>query len=174
MGYPVVLKNGDEGALHKTDTGGVHLNLATDQSVGVAANRLREGGAKTILVQSHVRGGVEMIVGLQTDPALGAFVLVGLGGVLTEIVNDASMRPAGLLEGEGGEMLNELRMVQVLRGARGAQPADLDAIIDVISRIDAISRALGPRIQSIDINPLIALPNGALAVDALIVPSSEV
>ena len=84
------------------------------------------------------------------------------------------MRPAGLLEGEGDEMLNELRMLPVLRGARGAQPADLEAIIDVISRIDSISRALGTRIQSIDINPLIALPNGALAVDALIVPSSEV
>ncbi|TME99481.1 MAG: hypothetical protein E6I42_12225, partial [Chloroflexi bacterium] len=174
MGFPVVLKNGDEGALHKTDTGGVHLNLNTEQSVGAAANRLREGGAKTILVQAQVRGGVEMIVALQTDPALGAFVLVGLGGVLTEITNDASMRPAGLLEGEGGEMLNELRMLPVLRGARGAQPADLEAIIDVISRIDSISRALGTRIQSIDINPLIALPNGALAVDALIVPSSEV
>ena len=125
MGFPVVLKNGDEGALHKTDTGGVHLNLNTEQSVGAAANRLREGGAKTILVQAQVRGGVEMIVALQTDPALGAFVLV-------------------------------------------------EAIIDVISRIDSISRALGARIQSIDINPLIALPNGALAVDALIVPSSEV
>ncbi len=174
MGFPVVLKNGDEGAVHKTDTGGVHLNLNTEQSVGAAANRLREGGAKTILVQAQVRGGVEMIVALQTDEALGAFVLVGLGGVLTEIMNDASMRPAGLLEGEGAEMLNELRMLPVLRGARGAQPADLEAIIDVISRIDSISRALGTRIQSIDINPLIALPNGALAVDALIVPSSEV
>ena len=64
-------------------------------------------------------------------------------------------------------------MFPLLRGARGAQPADLGAIIDVLSRIDAITRALGPRIQSIDINPLIALPNGALAVDAVIVPSSE-
>ena len=174
LGFPVVLKNGDEGALHKTDTGGVHLNLATEQSVGAAANLLRESGARTILVQAQVRGGVEMIVGLQTDPALGAFVLVGLGGVLTEIMNDASMRPAGLLEGEADEMLKELRMFPLLRGARGAQPADLGAIVDVLSRIDAISRALGRRIQSIDINPLIALPNGALAVDAVIVPSSEV
>jgi acetate---CoA ligase (ADP-forming) len=65
-------------------------------------------------------------------------------------------------------------MLPLLRGARGAQPADVEAIIDVIARIDAISRALGPRIQSIDVNPLIALPNGVLAVDALIVPSSEV
>lgn len=173
IGFPVVLKNGDEGAMHKTDSGGVHLNLATEESVRTAANRLSEG-ARTILVQSQVRGGVELIVGLQTDAALGKFVLVGLGGVLTEIMNDASMRRAGLLEGEAGQMLRELRMFPLLQGARGAQPAELNAIADVIARMDAIGRALDSRIQSIDVNPLIALPSGVVAVDALIVPSSEV
>lgn len=170
IGFPVVLKNGDEGALHKTDTGGVHLNLTTEESVREAAERLQG----KIHVQQQVRGGAEMIVGLQTDPALGAFVVVGLGGVLTEIMNDASMRPAELLEGEATEMLEELRMFPLLRGARGAKPADIKAVTDVIARVDAIARALGSRIHSIDINPLIALPDGAVAVDSLIVPSGEV
>lgn len=174
IGFPVVLKNGDEGALHKTDTGGVHLNLATEESVRAAASALHKNGATHSHVQAQVRGGVEMIVGLQTDPALGAFVVVGLGGVLTEIMNDAAMRPAVLLEGEAREMLEELRMFPLLRGARGARPADIKSVTDVIARVDAIARALGSRIQSIDINPLIALPDGAVAVDALIVPSGEV
>jgi acetate---CoA ligase (ADP-forming) len=174
IGFPVVVKNGDEGAIHKTDTGGVHLNLATEESVHEAVTQLQRRGAATSLVQSQVRGGVEMIIGLQTDPALGAFVLVGFGGVSTEIINDASMRPVGLLDGESHEMLEELRMFPLLRGARGAEPAALEAIVDVIARIDAISHALGDRIQSIDINPLIALPSAVVAVDAVIVPSSEV
>ncbi|HEY6875335.1 MAG TPA: acetate--CoA ligase family protein [Candidatus Dormibacteraeota bacterium] len=174
LGYPVVVKSGDEGALHKTDKGGVHLNLDNEEAVRHAAELLVQGGAQNVLVQFQIRGGVELIAGLQTDAALGKFVLVGLGGVLTEIMNDAAMRPAGLLDGDGEQMLRELRMYPLLEGARGARPADQKAIVEVLARLDAVGHALGGAIQSIDINPLIALPSGVMAVDALIVPSPGV
>jgi hypothetical protein len=117
-----------------------------------------------------VNDGLELIVGLQTDATLGTFVLVGLGGIWTEVLNDVAIRPVGLREGEAGEMLRELRSSRLLQGARGTLSVDLRALEEVVHRLDALGRIAGARLEAIDINPLIASAQGVLAVDALIVP----
>lgn len=172
LGYPVVVKIGDADVLHKTEARGVALNLASAQVVREAAARLKAGGARSLLVQSQVGGGVEMFLGLQTDPALGTFIVAGLGGIWAEVLNDVAIRPVGLREGEAAAMVAELRSQKLLEGARGAEPLDTAALIAAIEWMDAIGLTLGPRLEAIDINPLIVLPSGVIAVDALIVPST--
>lgn len=173
LGYPVVVKIGDADVLHKTELGGVILNLPDAQAVRNTTARLQAAGARSVLVQSQVAGGVEMILGLQTDPYLGSFIVVGLGGIWTEVLNDVAIRPVGLCQGEAAAMVTELRSMKLLEGARGAAPLDVAALVSAIEWMDAIGRAVGPRLEAIDLNPLVVLPSGAIAVDALIVPRSR-
>ncbi|WP_283810988.1 acetate--CoA ligase family protein [Bradyrhizobium zhanjiangense] len=172
LGYPVVAKIGDTGVLHRTELSGVITNLRDAQELSAAAAKLFAGGSKVLIIQPYVRDGLEMILGLQTDAVLGSFVLVGQGGIWTEIMEDAALRPAGLRVGEPEQMLAELRVQKLLRGFRGAPALDTEALIGAVRRLDAIARSLGDQIQSIDINPLIVRKHGAVAVDALIVPAS--
>lgn len=172
LGYPVVVKIGDADVFHKTEVRGVALNLANAQAVREATARLLAAGARSVLVQSQVMGGVEMFLGLQTDPSLGSFIVAGLGGIWTEVLNDVAIRPVGLRQGEAAAMLSELRSRKLLEGARGAEPLDVAAVVAAIEWMDAIGCAVGPRLQAIDINPLVVLPSGVVAVDSLIVPRS--
>lgn len=172
LGHPVVLKSGDPNALHKTESSGVHVGLETEEAVRKAAAGLGAVGDGSILVQEQVDGGVELLLGVQTDAELGTFLLVGMGGIWTEILADVAIRPAGLLEGEAEEMLRSLRSFRLLEGVRGAPPCDIDAVVDAINRLDALAVAYGAGLESIDVNPLIATPSGAIAVDCLVVPRS--
>lgn len=172
LGYPVVVKIGDADVLHKTEAGGVILNVADAQSVRDATARLQRAGARSVMVQPQVNGGVEMILGLKTDPSLGSFIVAGLGGIWTEVLNDVAIRPVRLREGDAAGMLAELRSRKLLEGARGAGPHDVAALIAAIEWMDALGRAVGPQLEAIDINPLVVLPSGVVAVDALIVPRS--
>jgi hypothetical protein len=124
-----------------------------------------------LLVQTHVAGGVEMILGLRSDPDLGAFVLLGLGGIWAELYQDVTMRALPLFEGEAAEMLEESRAKPLLNGARGAQPLDTEALVRAVERLAGLGEALEGRYESIDINPLIVLPHGAVAVDTAFVPA---
>jgi acetate---CoA ligase (ADP-forming) len=170
IGYPIVAKIGDPDVLHKTEAGGVHLGLGDPSTVRDAVKKIQEGGSRNVLIQEQVRGGVEMILGLQTDPLLGTFVLTGLGGIWTEVINDVSLRPVALLEDEAHEMVRRLRSAALLTGARGAARLDTNALADAITRIDAIGRTVGSQLESIDVNPLVVLTNRVVALDALIVP----
>ncbi|WP_161495425.1 acetate--CoA ligase family protein [Bradyrhizobium sacchari] len=172
LGYPVVAKIGDTGVLHRTELSGVITNIRDAQELSAAAEKLFAAGSQVLIIQPFVRDGTEMILGLETDAVLGSFVLVGQGGIWTEIMEDAALRPAGLRVGEPEKMLAELRVQKILRGFRGASALDTEALIGAIRRLDAIARNLGDQIRSIDINPLIVRKNGAVAVDALIVPAS--
>lgn len=173
LGYPLVLKIGDTCILHRTELVGVITNLQDAREVRTAAETLFASGAQLLIVQPYVRDGLEMILGLETDDAFGTFVLVGQGGIWTEIMDDTALRPAGLRIGEPEEMLAELRAQKVLRGIRGAAPLDIQALIGAVRRIDAIARTLGKELRSIDVNPLFVRKEGVLAVDALIVPASS-
>ena len=168
IGYPVVLKAADSAILHKTELGGVFLGLESNDEVRTAFRALRELGVKSVLVQRQVTGGTELIVGLQTDPALGTFLLVGLGGVWTEVLEDVSIRPVGLREGEVTDMLQELRGSRLLHGERGAAPVDLRSLVEAIERVDAFGVQFGATVMSMDINPLIVTSTGSYAVDGLI------
>lgn len=173
LGYPVVVKIGDTDVLHRTELSGVITNLRSAQEVSAAATKLFAAGSRLLMVQPYVRDGIEMILGLQTDDVLGPFVLVGQGGIWTEIMDDAALRPAGLRVGEPEQMLAELRVHQLLRGIRGAAAVDIPALVGAVRRLDAIARSLGDQISSIDINPLFVREEGVVAVDALIVPASS-
>jgi acyl-CoA synthetase (NDP forming) len=171
IGFPVVLKLGDADALHKTEVGGVLIGLSDEDAVRAGAERLLAGGARRLLIQEQVSGGVELIAGITCDPQLGAFVLIGLGGIWTEVLDDVAIRPAGLREGEADEMLRELKTHALLEGARGEAPVDRAGVIAVIEQLDALALAHGRALDSIDVNPLIARPDGVVAVDALVVPA---
>jgi acetate---CoA ligase (ADP-forming) len=172
IGYPVVAKIGDTTVAHKTERGGVHLGLSDARAVEDACRHLFTIGAHKVLVQPMVKARVEMILGLHREAGLGSFVLVGLGGIWTEIMNDVSLRPVGLREGEAAAMVSELRSQRLLSAVRGQSAVDLGTLIDVMTRLDAVGSALGGRLESVDVNPLVVTDDGILAVDALIVPAS--
>jgi acyl-CoA synthetase (NDP forming) len=167
LGFPVVLKLGDPSALHKTEAAGVITGLETVEAVRAAALRL----GRPLLIQQQVSGGLEMILGLQTDPRLGTFVLCGLGGIWAEALDDVAIRPVPLLEDEAQAMVDQLRCRSWLNGLRGSRPLDVTALIQAIERLAALGASLGSKVSSLDINPLFVLPDGVVAVDALIVPS---
>ncbi|UWU75846.1 acetate--CoA ligase family protein [Bradyrhizobium huanghuaihaiense] len=173
LGYPVVAKIGDTGVLHRTELSGVITNLRNAEELSAAATKLFAAGSQFLMIQPYVRDGIEMILGLQTDDVLGSFVLVGQGGIWTEIMEDVALRPAGLRVDEPEHMLAELRVEKLLRGVRGASALDTKALVGAVRRLDAVARGLGDQIRSIDINPLFVRERGVVAVDALIVPSSN-
>jgi acyl-CoA synthetase (NDP forming) len=170
LGYPLVAKIGDADVLHKTEAGGVLLDLGDAAAVTIAYQQLRDGGATLVLLQAQVEKGLEMLLGLTTDDHLGSFILVGLGGILTEVIDDVAIRPVGLRQGEAGAMIAELRRSRWLGGLRGSAPLDRAALVGAIEALDRLGQLHGPSLRSIDINPLVVLPGGALAVDAVVVP----
>jgi hypothetical protein len=172
LGYPLVAKIANEGIAHKSDLGGVLLNLRSADEVAAAADRLFRLGATRIEVQEQILGGTELFLGLQSEPHLGTFILAGLGGIWTELVDDIKIRPAGLREGEAWGMVRELRSYEQLMGARGGAVVSRDAITSAIMRLDLVGRTAGKRIQSLDINPLIIRGEDAIVVDALLVEAS--
>lgn len=173
LGYPVVAKIADEGIAHKSDAGGVLLDLRSPGELSLAADRLLGSGATRILVQEQILGGVEMFLGLQTSPELGTFILAGLGGIWAELVDDVQIRPIGLRAGEAHQMLSQLKGYRQLRGARGHPPVRLDVVAEAIMRLDAVGLAVGERIESLDINPLIIREGEATVADALLIPAKH-
>jgi acyl-CoA synthetase (NDP forming) len=168
IGYPVVLKAIGPTLLHKTEAGAVVLRLADEAAVRAAwrdlAARLKEvmTGA---LVQEMVTGGVEMLAGGMEDTTFGPVVACALGGTLTEILSDAQFRLCPLGEAEARDMIASLRGAAILRGARGAKPADTAALEAALLRLSALLTWC-PEIREIEINPFLVLPRGARAVDA--------
>jgi acetyl coenzyme A synthetase (ADP forming)-like protein len=175
LGFPVVLKVEHPSVLHKSDVGGVALDLQSAEEVRSAAGAMRaalverglDAAAATFLVQPHLKGGVETIVGAVEDPMVGHLVLFGLGGTFVELVRDVALRVHPLTDLDLHEMVREIRGAQVLRGFRGQQPVDLKSIERAIAGLDALLGAF-PQIREVDINPFLAFPDGSLsaAVDA--------
>jgi acetyl coenzyme A synthetase (ADP forming)-like protein len=168
IGYPVVLKAIGPTILHKTEAGAVVLRLADEAAVRAAWHELtkRLGEAMTgALVQEMVPGGVEMLAGGMEDPTFGPVVACALGGTLTEILADAQFRLCPVGEAEARDMIAALRGAAILRGARGAKPADTAALEAVLLRLSALLEWC-PEMREIEINPLLVLERGARAVDA--------
>lgn len=173
LGYPVVAKIADGGIAHKSDAGGVLLNLRSAGDVAAAAERLRAAGAARILVQEQILDGTEMFLGLHASPGLGVFIVAGLGGIWAELVDDVQIRPVGLGKGEAYDMLQQLKGYPSLLGARGRPPVQLDAVAEAIMRLDALGVAFGEQIESLDINPLIIRGADAIIADALLIPAQR-
>jgi acyl-CoA synthetase (NDP forming) len=159
---------------HKSDFGLVRLGVTGDGAVRAAATDLLAAAtthgleARGLLVEPMADPGVELLVGLRRDPSFGPAVVVGLGGVLTEVLDDVSIRLAPVDREMALEMLTELRAARILDGVRGGPAVDRGAVADLIVALSRLG-ATRPDILEIDLNPVIASAAGALAVDALVV-----
>ena len=178
---PVVLKVASPDIPHKTEIGGVLLNLTTKEEVEESYQKLitnvQSNAPKAkidgIIVAEMITGGIETVLGVTKDPVFGPTVMFGLGGVFVEVLKDVTFRVAPFGPEEAHRMIDEIRGRAVLDGARGAPPADIDALANAISTLSIFAAENSNTIQTIDINPFLALPKGAVAVDALIIPSSD-
>jgi acyl-CoA synthetase (NDP forming) len=178
IGYPIALKAQAAALSHKTEAGGVMLNLADEAalraawdamitSVKRAAPDVRLEGA---LVEKMSSKGIELMVGAKRDPDWGTVLLVGLGGIWVEALGDVQLLPGGATEEQIREGLSKLRSAKLLSGVRGAPPADVDAVVQVVRAIGRIMQTM-PQVTEIDVNPLMVhgKGQGATALDALIV-----
>ncbi|KMY67264.1 hypothetical protein AAU61_10385 [Desulfocarbo indianensis] len=166
LGYPVVLKAVGAEVSHKTEHGGVKLGLADSEALIAAAREMQERlSLKRLVVMKQLAGGAEVIVGAKQDPVFGALILCGLGGVFTEVLRDVSLRLAPVDAGQALAMLDGLKGNALLKGFRGSPPADRRALAQVVSKVAALAAAL-PELAELDLNPVLAGPEGAVAVDA--------
>ncbi len=167
MGYPVVVKIASPDILHKTDIGGVKLNVASasdvrdafDLIVYRATRHMPDATIWGCQVQQMVKGGKEVIIGMNRDPQFGPLLMFGLGGVYVEALKDVTFRVAPIDRREGKEMLSEIRAYNLLRGVRGEKPSDLEAIADTLVRVSQLVTDF-PNIVELDINPLLVFPAG--------------
>ncbi len=160
LGLPVVVKSAAAGA-HKTETGGVALNLADEEAVREAAARI----GPPVIVQPMVNGGVELLAGVVQDPTFGPLVAFGPGGVLAELIGEAGFRIAPLTDADAEELLSQEKTGLLVAGYRGAPPADPAALTDLIHRLSRLGEDL-PEVAELDLNPVIAGPDGCVVVDA--------
>jgi acyl-CoA synthetase (NDP forming)/GNAT superfamily N-acetyltransferase len=165
LGYPVVLKTAATGIVHKTDVGGVRLDLADSTDLGAAYDSVVAAvGDSRVVIQAMAPAGIELVAGLLRDPLFGPVLMAGSGGVLTDLLADRRWRGVPLTDLDAAEMVRSLRCAPLLAGYRGAQPADLPAFLDVLHRIAFLAENI-PEVFELDINPLVAAPAGAFAVD---------
>jgi acyl-CoA synthetase (NDP forming)/RimJ/RimL family protein N-acetyltransferase len=165
IGYPVVLKTAAAGVVHKTDVGGVRVGIADAAALEQAYREITTAvGDKHVTVQAMAPAGVELVAGLVRDPLFGPVLMIGSGGVLTDLLADRRWRGLPLTDLDASEMLRSLRCAPLLAGYRGAAPADEPAVLDVLHRLAWLAEAV-PEIAELDINPLTAAPAGAFAVD---------
>jgi len=177
LGMPVVLKVESPDLPHKTEAGVIRLNLRTEDDVRAGYAAVMANAARVVpppringvLVQPMVAAGTEVIIGARVDPQFGPLVVVGLGGILVELLKDVSVGLAPVTQGEALDMLRRLKGAVALGGFRGSPPVDLDGLADIVRRVSECIGDLRETISEIDVNPLICAGRRILAVDALIV-----
>ncbi|MCK6630551.1 MAG: acetate--CoA ligase family protein [Anaerolineae bacterium] len=172
VGYPLALKTA-AGELHKSDRGGVRLNLMDAAALTEAYQDFETRFGPRVLVQQMVPPGVELLLGLVNDPQFGPMLALGTGGIFVEVLRDHRLLMLPTTPADVRETLLSLRSAALLKGSRGRPAADIEAVVDTAMRLAALAADLGDLIAEVDINPLMALPNGAVAVDALIVPKRD-
>lgn len=176
MGFPVAMKVVSRDVPHKTEAGGVELNVADAAGAHAAYERIigrvtaAVPGAKIegIVVQPMVPQGVELIVGTKQDPVFGPLIVVGLGGVFVELLRDACVRLAPVDEDEALGMLRSLRGAGLFEGFRGAAAVDLPAVAAIVSRVSQLATDFAEEIEEVDVNPLVCAGSRIIAVDALV------
>jgi len=177
IGYPVALKAVSAKLLHKSDAGAVELGLADDRDLLAAYERIVAnvqrgdvGQLDAMLVCQQVSGGVELVLGLHRDPEMGLVVMAGAGGVLLELTKDVAFAAPPLNRAKARAMIERTNVARLLRGYRSAQALDDDTVVDALISLGRIAEDLVDTVQSIDVNPFVALPRGGCALDALVVP----
>ncbi len=160
LGFPAVVKTAAAGA-HKTETGGIALDLRDGQAVRDAVARI----GTPVIVQPMLLGGAELLAGVVQDPTFGPLVAFGPGGVLAELIGEASFRIAPLTDVDAEELVTSGKAGRLVHGFRGAPPADLRSLTDLVCRLSQLGEDL-PQVAELDLNPVVALPDRCVAVDA--------
>lgn len=183
FGFPVVLKIASADILHKTEVDGVRLGVDSAASAREEFDALMDGVHRHspdaridgVLVSPMMADGIETILGIHRDPVFGPVVMLGLGGVLVEVLNDVSFRVAPFDEREAMRMVMELKGHTLLHGVRGRGPYDLPALCSALVRLSHFAALHADEIESVDINPFLVLPEGrgAIALDALIITRTD-
>ena len=176
MGFPVVLKINSPDVVHKSDSGGVKLGLANATQVGKAYSEIissikqayPEAQIQGVSVQPMASPGVEVIVGISKDPQFGPVIMFGLGGILVEVLKDVSFRIVPVTERDAREMIREIKGYPILEGYRGQKPASIPALEKLIVKVSQFVDK-NPHIKELDLNPIFAYPDKAVAVDARII-----
>ena len=166
LGYPVVMKVNSPDIIHKTEIGGVALNLKNDEEVRNCYDEMikkvtelcSEAEIQGILVQEMSSKGVEVIIGIKRDPVFGPVLTFGLGGIFTELFKDVTYKLAPATPKSARKMLEEIKGYSLLNGFRGGPKADIDALVDLLVKVSNLSEDLA--IEQLDLNPVVVLPEG--------------
>jgi len=183
IGYPVALKVNSPQITHKSEAGGIRLNLTSKSALIKAYPELLANCQKYapkakiegVLVQEMAKEGVEVIIGVSRDPQFGLVLMFGLGGIFVEILRDVSMRLVPITRRDAEEMVREIKGYQILTGARGKPRADIEAIIDLLLKVSNLASDWGDSISELDLNPVVVFEDGqgAKVLDALCVKRSN-
>lgn len=176
LGYPVVMKIASADVVHKSDAGGVKLGLKTATQIGKAYDEIMKSikaafpNAKIdgVSVQTMARQGVEVIIGMSKDAQFGPVLMFGLGGVLVEILKDVSFRIVPLVKRDAKEMIREIKGFPLLEGYRGSEPVDVENLENMLLKVSEFIEKT-PEIKELDLNPIFAYKDGAVAVDARVI-----
>ncbi|MFQ6025701.1 MAG: acetate--CoA ligase family protein, partial [Nitrosopumilaceae archaeon] len=181
IGFPLVMKVVSPQILHKTEVGGVKVGLQNEVEVKKAFNDMYKRISKKkgillkgILLEKMVPKGVELIVGLQNDPQFGPVIMVGLGGILTEVFRDVAFRLVPITTADAKSMLNELKGSKLLKGFRGSKPIDQNMLAKALVQIGKLGAENASHFDSIDFNPVVVYPKSYYVVDAKIILRNEV
>ncbi|MFQ5573896.1 MAG: acetate--CoA ligase family protein, partial [Nitrosopumilaceae archaeon] len=180
IGFPLVMKVVSPQILHKTDVGGVKVGLDNVNDVKKTFNDMygrlskKKGvDVKGILLEKMVPKGVELIVGLQNDSQFGPIIMVGLGGIMTEVMKDVAFRMLPISTSDAKSMINELKGSALLKGFRGSAPIDLNMVAKMLTQIGKLGTENADYINSIDFNPVIVYPKSHYVVDAKIILNKQ-
>jgi len=176
FGYPVVLKISSVDITHKSDAGGVKVNLkdkdavekAFDDIMTACKGQFPDANIEGIAVQTMAKPGTEVIIGLTNDDSFGPVVMFGLGGIFVEVLKDVSFRIVPFEKADATEMINEIQGKKLLEGYRGQEPAHIPTLEDMLIKLSAFADKT-PGIEEIDMNPVFAYKDGAVVVDARII-----
>lgn len=176
IGFPIVLKIVSPQILHKSDAGGVIVGVQDEKGIREGFNKIIKNAKNYksdaeitgILVQEMAPKGTEIIIGSTTDPTFGPTIMFGLGGIFVEILKDVSFRVAPIDKVDASEMIKEIKAYKILEGARGMPAVDQDTLVDILVKTSEMLMEC-PEIKELDMNPVLAYPDGARIVDARII-----
>ena len=176
LGFPVVLKIASPDVVHKSDAGGVRLGLKTARQVGKAYDdilktvrqKYPEARLQGVAVQKMARPGVEVIIGMSQDAQFGPVLMFGLGGILVEVLKDVSFRIVPIVRRDAAEMVREIKGYPLLEGYRGQEAVDVSYLEEMLIRVSDFVEQ-NPEVKELDLNPVFAYSDGAVAVDARVI-----
>jgi acyl-CoA synthetase (NDP forming) len=176
IGFPVVLKVISRDISHKTEAGGVLLNLRNDNQIKIGFSQIQANvhnydptaRIEGFLVQEMVPPSTEVVIGMTKDPTFGAALMFGLGGIFVEVLEDVVFRIAPISRSDAYDMIREIKAYKILTGVRGNPPVDVDALVNILRKVSDLV-VHHPEIGQLDLNPVIVYPQGAKIVDARII-----